>query len=720
VATLSTRKVDAARRTWSLRREWSRAFAIMLAFLLIAAVASIAGVRGVVDAVGGTAHQLHRESVTVAALRSDLVAHEEVGHQLLSDSPVDRVAYVKQQQHLSDEFAAAVPIFPTTNGLRATVLAARKSWQAGLTKYGLWATELPALHGNHAASNPTYGASSDATGALLDGLEGPSLEAMNAGLTHGSALEETLMIALAALFALALAVTVYFRRRMSRDLIRPVANLRQGVLELRSGDYDHRIDIARYDELGELAEAFNGMAEALHEGHEKLTLRASHDVLTGLPNRASLTERLAIVFNPGPDRRATQESVLFIDIDDFKDVNDSIGHEGGDELLTQLVSRLVECVRPHDMVARLGGDEFAVVVNEDDGVSAAVVIAERILQAVREPFLVRGTRQAVSVSIGVAQRRPETADAAELLRQADFAMYTAKGSGKGRYEIFDTKMHSIMVDRSALKADLAVAATADQLRLEYQPVANLGTGEIVGLEALVRWQHPTLGLLAPAHFITLAEETGDIDAIGHWVLDTAARQAAEWRRTLPFCADVWMSVNLSAYQLLSQSGLAAIRDVLTNPETHADKIVLEITETALAADIDGGIATLNELKQLGVRIALDDFGTGFSSLSTLTRLPVDILKIDRSFISAQTATAASVPMLEGVLGLAAKLSLDVIAEGIEEAAQLDMLHDLGCELGQGYLLARPAPAQTVEARLAGGGHVNAKATRIPVLGVRTR
>jgi EAL domain-containing protein (putative c-di-GMP-specific phosphodiesterase class I) len=301
-------------------------------------------------------------------------------------------------------------------------------------------------------------------------------------------------------------------------------------------------------------------------------------------------------------------------------------------------------------------------------------------------------------------------DAAELLRRADFAMYMAKGAGKGRYQLFDAQVHDKMVGRSALKADLASAVTSDQLRLDYQPVADLRTGEILGVEALVRWQHPTLGLLAPAEFIALAEETGDIDAIGCWVLETAARQVAGWRHTMDHCAGLWASVNLSAFQLPNPHSLVAIQRILADPAMQADKVVLEVTETALAADVDGGIAALTTLKRLGVRIAIDDFGTGFSSLSTLASLPVDILKIDRSFVSGH-GTSPSVPMLEGILGLANKLSLTVIAEGIEEPEQLDLLRTLGCSMGQGYLLARPTPAPGLETLLASGGLLHVTVTQ---------
>jgi diguanylate cyclase (GGDEF)-like protein len=621
----------------------------------------------------------------------------------MSAEPVDRSAYLRQQQSISRLFDETAAKFPTTNGLRATIETAHRSWRQGLMTYGLWGAGGTSLHGNHETLNPVYGASSDATDALLSGIEAPSLDAMDRGLAHGADLEHILIAFLAGLFALALAVTVYFRRRMARDLVRPVADMHEGVVSLQAGDYGHRIDVTRRDELGELAEAFNEMSVALHDSHLALTREATHDPLTGLPNRASLIRRLTSTFTAGSDRRARHEGVLFIDVDDFKDVNDSLGHEGGDTLLIALAARLIACVRPGDLVARLGGDEFAVVIIEENAGSTSVAVAERILEAMHAPFVVGGSRLAVSVSIGIAQRRPEIDDAAELLRRADFAMYMAKGGGKGRYQLFDAQMHDNMAARTAMKADLAVAVASGQLRLEYQPIADLRTGEVLGLEALVRWMHPTLGLLPPAAFIALAEETGDIERLGCWVLHTAARQLAAWRATMDHCTDLWVSVNLSLRQLHNPDSLAAIEGILTDPMVRPENIVLEITETAMAADVDSGIASLATLKRLGVRLAIDDFGTGSSSLSTLASLPVDILKIDRAFVSGHASGTPSVPMLEGILGLAAKLSLPVIAEGIEEPDQLELLRTLGCSTGQGYLLARPASPDATEALLASGG-----------------
>ena len=701
----------------------------MLTLLQLAGIATFFGVRDIVGQFSDTARRLDRESTSVASLQGALDQHETTTRQLVDGTPttigfavaapVQAQSFLAQQDAISYDFDEAERIYSADGADTALLGQARTLWEAVMANAGLWGGQLASFVPSEGIQNEQtqeqFGQGSDQVRGILSELQPPTLNAMQAGLAKDAGLEGNLMKVVAGLFGLALAATVYFRRRMGEDLVRPVASLHQGVLKLQAGEFTNRIAVARRDELGELAEAFNGMAGALHESHLALTLRATHDSLTGLANRASLTDRLAATFGSGTDRRAGQESVLFIDVDDFKDVNDSLGHEGGDALLVQLAARLTDCVRPQDLVARLGGDEFAIVLVEGEGATTATHVAERIIDALRTPFIVNGTSLVVSVSIGVAQRRPGTTDAAELLRRSDFAMYMAKGAGKGRYQLFDAQVHDDMVGRSALKSDLATAVQAGQLRLEYQPVADLRTGTVVGVEALVRWEHPALGLLPPADFIGLAEESGDIDAIGCWVLEHAIREVASWRRAMDDFAHPWVSVNLSAFQLPNVNSMAAIRRILTNPAAQADHVVLEVTETALAGDVDGGLASLHSLKRLGTRIAIDDFGTGFSSLSTLASLPVDILKIDRSFVSGAADTTPSVPMLEGILGLAAKLSLAVIAEGIEEPQQLDLLRRLGCQMGQGFLLARAAPAPVIRALLASGGvlHLGLAAVATP-------
>lgn len=692
--------VKRAGRTWSLRREWSRAFIILLLLPLAASIGTFVGVNVIVGQFSTTTKQLDQKLTVVAALQADMLAHEYIAHQIVSGVSVDRQAFVRQQNELSKAFAEAVKSFPADAA--AVVRQTAVKWQAVLTKYGLWGDQVLTFHGPRLDLNRLLGADSDEARGLLDSLQQPSLMAMRQGVASAEALAHLLLISLGLMFGLALCVTQYFRWRMAKDLVRPVARLHRGVVRLRAGDYGSRIEVERPDELGELAEAFNGMARALHESHLALTQRATHDSLTGLANRLVLTERLTASFAQGTDRRSVHESVLFIDVDDLKDVNDSLGHEMGDVLLTELAARLRRCVHGQDLVVRLGGDELAIVVVEEEGSTLAVHVAQRVLEALQTPFAIGDARLGVSVSIGVAQRRHDTRDAADLLRQADFAMYMAKGGGKGRLEIFDAAMHDAMVGRAALKVDLAVAASSGQLRLEYQPIADLRTGQIVGVEALVRWQHPSLGWLAPSEFIALAEETGDIEAIGCWVLDTATRQVALWRETVDHCANLWLAVNLSALQLRSSQSLASIERILAGSAAQAIDVVFEVTETALVSDLGIGIASLHALKALGVRIAIDDFGTGFSSLSTLASLPVDIVKIDRSFLSSVAFATPSVAMLEAVLGLAEKLNLDVIVEGIEDVQQLELLRSLGCAQGQGYFLARPSPAQSLEPVLSAG------------------
>ena len=692
-------------RTWSLQREWSRAFLLMLAALLIGAAVTIVGVRGLMDQVQATSAKLHLELDRVEVLRSALDGHEQLGHQLLSGAPVDRPAFLRQQEEISRLFDDTAAILPGETGMRDTIVAARQSWQEALTARGLWGSQVQSLRGNHVDGSPALAAASAGVRHQVADVRQYSLAEMDKGLEHSAELERLLVIGRSVLFVVAVGATIYFRRRMVKDLMRPVDSLHQGVQKLQSGNYNHRIEVFRRDELGELAEAFNGMAAAVHSSHVVLTHRATHDPLTGLANRAALMERLAASFGPGATRNSGHEGLLFIDIDNFKEVNDSLGHERGDALLIQLASRLKGCVRSHDLVARLGGDEFAIVVMDDDAGSVTAGIAERIHEALRPPFVVGEDRITVTASMGAVQRRPDTSDAAELLRQADFAMYLAKHGGKARFQLFDAEGYDHMTYRTALKRDLATAVPAGQLRLEYQPIGDLNSGDVLGVEALVRWEHPTLGLLGPSEFIPLAEETGDIDAVGCWVLDTASRQAAGWRRAFPQHGNLWVAVNLSTIQLPNPRNLAAIKHILSDPAVQADKVVLEVTETALAGSTDGGIAALKTLKNTGVRVAIDDFGTGYSSLSSLAVLPADILKIDRSFLGRQASAAQSAAMLEGILGLARMLSLEVIAEGIEEPAQLDLLRGLDCRMGQGYFLARPGSADAIEALLASGARL---------------
>lgn len=430
------RATAATPRSCSLQREWSGAFTLMLLALFIGAAVTVVGVRFVVNEMEAAAGRLEAEYGSVAELAAALEAHEQLGHQLLAAGPVNTAAFAREQRNINELFHAASAVQAADDGRTEALSEAQQDWQAGLEKSGLWGDQVVNRTGTTVTDAAGFAAASSKVRVQLAAVQQSSLQALNGGLVDTRELESLLMFARFGLFVVAIGVTLYFRRRMVQDLMRPVNSLRRGVLKLQSGDYTHRLPVARRDELGEVAVAFNGMAAALQDSHKALTYRATHDDLTGLANRAALADRLLASFEAGGDRRSQHEGLLFIDIDDFKDVNDSLGHEGGDALLVLLAERLRASVRSHDLVARLGGDEFAVVVlDNDDGTPATGSVAERIYQALSEPFVIGDKSLRVSLSMGVAQRTADTADVTELLRQADSAMYRAKHSGKARYEI---------------------------------------------------------------------------------------------------------------------------------------------------------------------------------------------------------------------------------------------------------------------------------------------
>jgi predicted signal transduction protein with EAL and GGDEF domain len=343
------------------------------------------------------------------------------------------------------------------------------------------------------------------------------------------------------------------------------------------------------------------------------------------------------------------------------------------------------------MVARLGGDEFAVVVQAHDAASTAAVVAERILSSLQQTIAVEETAVHIDCSIGIALGAPQSASAEQLLRNADIAMYTAKSRGKHCFELFDRSMHRSMLSHIELKEDLARAVERDELELHYQPIIDLASRTVLGFEALVRWRHPTRGLLPPPEFIGLAEETGDIVAIGGWVINQACQDLARFRATSGQ-PKLWMAVNVSARQLMADALNEVVREALHRHDIDGASLILEITEQAVITDTERACRILTQLRAEGVKVAIDDFGTGFSSLGSLRALPVDIIKIDRSFVADNGINADPAVMLEAIVTLGQGLGVELIAEGIENDAELDRLRRLGCTTGQGYLIARPMPA----------------------------
>jgi diguanylate cyclase (GGDEF)-like protein/PAS domain S-box-containing protein len=421
---------------------------------------------------------------------------------------------------------------------------------------------------------------------------------------------------------------------------------------------------------------------------DQLAHRAFHDSLTNLANRALFTDRATHAV-ARQTRRREPVSVLFLDLDGFKNVNDTLGHAAGDELIVAVAERLLHCAREVDTVARLGGDEFAILLEDTRDDSGPARVAERILKSLAEPIVLRGKKVAISASIGIAvSDAGKELSAEELLRNADIAMYMAKGSGKSRYEIFEPSMHVAVVQRLETEAELSRAVAEEQFVLHYQPIVQLDTQQITGVEALVRWDHPEQGMVPPNEFIPIAEETGLIVPLGRWVLREACLQAARWQGSYLTHPPLTISVNLSPRQLLDLGIVDHVREALEESGIPPETLTLEITETALVQDTELTIERLSALKRLGVRLAIDDFGTGYSSLSYLQRFPVDVLKIDRSFLDVERN--ANPALVRAIVEIGRTLELDTVAEGIERNEQLTQFKALQCRHGQGFLFARPA------------------------------
>jgi diguanylate cyclase (GGDEF)-like protein len=443
------------------------------------------------------------------------------------------------------------------------------------------------------------------------------------------------------------------------------------------------------EELNRYVEKLESAGRELEESREHFRHAAFHDALTGLPNRSLFTDHLRVALQRARQNEEYLFGVLFLDLDRFKNINDSLGHPCGDELLKLVARSLESCIRQTDMVARFGGDEFAILLDAIQDESDAVRVAEKVQQAISAPFKLASHEAITTASIGVALSTSGYTEAEDIIRDADTAMYRAKDRGKARCEIFDTAMHTRAVTLLRLESDLRRALEKDELCVYYQPIVSLVSGDLYGFEALVRWQHPERGIIAPDDFVPLAEETGLILPIGLHVLRDACNQLRKWQQYSLSNRDLIMSVNLSGKQLMQLDLIERIEEVLHESQINPWHLKLEITETVVMENPELAAVTLAKLRSLGVRLSIDDFGTGYSSLSYLNRFPVDTLKIDRSFVTSMNAADENLQIVKTIITLAGNLGMQVVAEGVETEEQLEQLRSLKCQYGQGFYFSKP-------------------------------
>ncbi len=679
----------------SLRVQWNRTVSILVVVLFVGGVGTVGSTLLLIATYGGAAHRLETEASLVASIRDDIVAETLAISAVGGFPPSGAIAL----EHLDAKVHAGFrrgDLIAYSAGGEGQLDQAETVWTQAVHSIQLLGPTTSAAV-RTAAVGRALSLEAPRALALMDHAAGVSRAQARVDLAGDRRIADLTVGGLALFATFGLALMLRLGRRLRTEVLQPVSLLQRSAQQLASGDLTHRASLWGRDELGSLAESFNSMADALEGSHRTLSVQANHDSLTGLINRAGFRSKLDEAL-ARPERRGGRQALLFIDLDDFKDVNDLLGHAAGDELLRVAATRMEHVIRPGDLVARLGGDEFAVLLDGVPDGAAACRLAERAVEALAQPIEVAGQTVLVGASVGVALRQGDST-LETLMQEADMAMYAAKGLGKGRVEAYDGVLREAALEQHRVRAELGLAVANQELILEYQPVLKLDSGHLVGVEALVRWQHPTRGLLPPSAFIPIAESNGAITEIGAWVLDTAVRQLAIWQRRY-VRPDLAMAVNVSARQLESPDFVSAVRSIVIGVGVDPSTLVLEVTESVLIEDTTRAARSLGELRSFGARVAIDDFGTGYSSIGYLSRLPVDILKIDRSLVSGlQTDPAAM--LLEAVVVLGRNLGLEVIPEGIEHPEDLSRLRSLGCSVGQGFLLSRPVPAGAIENWLAG-------------------
>jgi len=489
-------------------------------------------------------------------------------------------------------------------------------------------------------------------------------------------------------------LTAFF---VSHNITIPIKRLVKTTKRVAAGDLTTKAEVMSEDEIGQLARSFNEMMESLRKSEERLQYEAFHDVLTALPNRALLLDRLERLIERNRRHPEHQFAVLFVDLDRFKNVNDSLGHTKGDELLIAISHRLQLCLRTMDTVARLGGDEFIILMDEIRDITDATDLAQRILKELEPLFSIDGQEIYVSASIGVVLSDHSYNQPVDYLRDTDIAMYRAKALGKARYQVFDTTMHRNAIASLQMETELRSAIEKEEFIIYYQPIVSLKTNKIVRLEALVRWNNPRRGFVSPADFIPLAEEAGLISGIGHWVIASVCKQIKVWKEENVKVVPV--AVNFSAKQFEQKDLLPMIKAVMNDTGVDGSLLAVEITESIAMRDVSLSIALLNEFRNLGIKISIDDFGIGYSSLNSLKLFPIDELKIDRSFVHDIIENPDKAAIAKAIIVMAHSLGYTVTGEGIETKEQLDFLVKHGCDEGQGFLFSPATPSDNIKEKL---------------------
>jgi diguanylate cyclase (GGDEF)-like protein len=511
------------------------------------------------------------------------------------------------------------------------------------------------------------------------------------GLIAGLAVNALLQIdaVMVLVSAVIFAVVFLTYRRYLNDIKETAAKAEQAERERAEQAENHVQELRHY--VAELEKS----GQALRESREKFRQAAYHDALTQLPNRNLFIDTLKFLLEKSRQKPDFNFAVLFLDLNRFKTMNDSLGHSMGDRLILHVGKRLSNMLREGDLVGRFSGDEFAIILNDIANMDDVTAFAQRVAKRIAEPFTLNGRQVFTSVSIGIAHGNPKYKEAQDILRDADIAMYYAK-ENQENFVIFDQKMHTRAMTLLQLETDLRYAVERDELELFYQPIIGLDEVKLAGFEALVRWNHPQRGLVPPNEFIPMSEDTGLIIPITLWVLRTACLQIVEWQRRSPENESLTISVNLSGKHFAHPDLVRQIETILKEAQLKPECLKLEITESAVMENAENAIAMLKQIRDLGVQLSIDDFGTGYSSLSYLHRFPINTLKVDRSFVGSMEDGSENGEIVRTVIALAKALNLDVVAEGIETIHQLHQLRILGCEHGQGYLFSRPLPAPEID------------------------